>query len=128
MKILLDTHAIFWWSIEQSKLSSSVLEAISAKDNDVFVSIASLWEMAIKVGLDKWPEAAELTDTFDHEMRASGFSLLPISVFHVRASGLMHSPHRDPFDRLLVAQARIEGLTVVTADPKVQALAKDWLW
>ena len=128
MKLLLDTHTIFWWCIEQSSLSSTALEAIASKDNDVGVSIASAWEMAIKVGLKKWPEAAELVDTFEAEMQSNGFSILPITVPHVRAAGLMQSPHRDPFDRLPAAQAKIEGLTLVTADPRVQALGANWLW
>ena len=127
MRLLLDTHTIFWWCIEISKLPPAVLGAIAARDNDVSVSMASAWEMAIKVGSRKWPEAAGLVDTFENEIAANGFSILPISVSHVRAAGLMPSPHRDPFDRLLAAQARIEGLTLVTVDPKVQALVPDWL-
>lgn len=128
MRLLLDTHTIFWWCIELLNLPPAVLAAIAAKESDVSVSIASVWEMAIEVGSQKWPEAAGLVDTFEDEMAANGFSVLPISVPHVRAAGLMQSAHRDPFDRLLAAQARIEGLTVITADPKVQALVPDRLW
>ena len=84
--------------------------------------------MAIKIGLGKWPEAEPLLAKLEAELAVPGFRLLPISLAHVRAAGLMSSPHRDPFDHLLAAQAQIEGLTLVTADPKVQALAATWLW
>lgn len=84
--------------------------------------------MAIKVGLRKWPEGAELLDRLEIELTVARFRLLPITVPHVRAAGLMPSPHRDPFDRLLAAQVQIEGLVLVTADTKVQALVPEWLW
>ena len=96
--------------------------------NEIYVSVVSAWEMAIKVGLGKWPDAAVLVERFEHETTANGFLLLPILVPHVRAAGLMQVPHRDPFDRLLVAQAQIEGLTLVTADLKIQNLGVAWLW
>ena len=69
-----------------------------------------------------------LVGDFETEIAVEGFRLLPISVPHVRAAGLMQSPHRDPFDRLLAAQAQIEGVTLVTADPKLQQLVTGWLW
>ena len=128
MRLLLDTHTLFWSLVDGDQLSVSARAAVKAKDNEVHASIASLWEMAIKVGAGKWPQAIRLVDTFETEIANIGFRLLPISVSHVRAAGLMQSPHRDPFDRLLAAQARIEGLTLVTVDPKVQALGVAWLW
>ena len=128
MKVLLDTHVVFWWLIDRPRLSHASFSAISVKFNEVHVSIASAWEMAIKVGLGKWPEAATLLDTLESEALATGFRILPISLAHVRAAGLMQAPHRDPFDRLLAAQSIIEDLTLVTADPKVQALVRAWLW
>ncbi len=105
-----------------------VVDSIVARDTDVFVSIVNAWEIAIKVGRSKWLEAAPILGSFEAEIATEGFRLLPITVPHVRAAGLMQIPHRDPFDRLLAAQAQIEGLTLVTADPKVQALVQDWLW
>ena len=92
------------------------------------VSVVTAWEIAIKVGGRGWPEVQDLLDTFETAIAAEGFGLQPISVAHVRAAGLMQSPHRDPFDRLLAAQAQIEGLTLVTADAKVQTLGAQWLW
>lgn len=92
------------------------------------MSIATAWEIAIKVGQGKLPEAMELLARFEHVLLDEDFQLLPLTVPHVRAACLMQSPHRDPFDRLLAAQAKIEGLTLVTADPKVQAFGAKWFW
>jgi PIN domain nuclease of toxin-antitoxin system len=122
VRLLLDTHIIFWWITDPSKLSRSADAAIRNRNSDVAVSIASLWEMAIKVGVGKWPEAAALVSTFETDMTTEGFSLLPITLDHVRTAGLMQAAHRDPFDRLLAAQAQIEGMTLVSADPKLAGL------
>lgn len=128
MKLVLDTHAFHWWIAEKHKLPSTVSAAISSPERNVVVSVASAWEMSIKVGAGRWPGAVDLVDRFGAHLAAERFGLLSLSIPHVRAAGLMQSPHRDPFDRLLAAQAQIEGLTLVTAGPKVQALRSDWLW
>ena len=127
MRLLLDTHVLFWAIVDESQLSATAYAAVRSLRNESYVSIASAWEMAIKVGLGKWPEAAALVDGFEHEITATGFRLLSISTRHTRIAGLMQSTHRDPFDRLLAAQARIEGLTLVTADAKAQGLGAAWL-
>ena len=128
MKLLLDTHVLFWAMLDRQRLSPALTAVMQDPVNDVHASLASAWEMAIKIGLGKWPEAEPLLAKLEAELAVPGFRLLPISLAHVRAAGLMSSPHRDPFDHLLAAQAQIEGLTLVTADPKVQALAATWLW
>ena len=84
--------------------------------------------MAIKVGTGKWPEKSGLIENFESEVGATSFRLLPITIAHARTAGLTLSPHRDPFAPLLAAQAQIAGLTLVTADPKVQLLGAPWLW
>lgn len=94
----------------------------------VLVSLASVWEIAIKVGRGKWPEANAVLNEFETHLEKLSFVLLPMTAQHVRAAGLMQAPHRDPFDRLLAAQATIEGLTLVTADTNLQMLVPDWLW
>lgn len=68
MRLLLDTHVVFWWLMDVSPLSPNAVAAITAKDNDVFVSVANLWEMSIKVGVGKWPEAAALVDSFETQL------------------------------------------------------------
>ena len=94
----------------------------------VHVSVATAWEIAIKVGQGKLQEAAGILARFEEAVHDEGFELLPIAVTHVRAAGLMKSAHRDPFDRLLAAQALAEGLTLVTADAKLAALGAPVVW
>lgn len=114
--------------MERQRLSAAAVAAIESENNDVLVSVASAWEMAIKVGTGKWPAAAVLLDRFEDEMRRAQFRLLPITVAHARAAGLIASAHRDPFDRLLAAQARIEGMPIVSADPRMAALGAELIW
>lgn len=128
MKLLLDTHVFFWAMIDPTKISPPARAAIEVGGNHVHVSIASAWEMAIKVGIGKWPEAVKLVDHFEIEANATGFRILPINISHVRTAGLIQNPHRDPFDRLLAAQAMIEGLSLVTADAKMTGLGAKVLW
>jgi PIN domain nuclease of toxin-antitoxin system len=128
VRLLLDTHAVAWSILSVGRLSANARQAIDADENTVFVSIVSPWEMAIKAGQGKWPDALGLIGDFDPQMAAAGFELLAITVPHVRTAGLMSSPHRDPFDRLLAAQASAEGLTLVTADAKLAGLGAMVLW
>ncbi len=128
MRLLLDTHALFWALTDDNLLSPAARSAIRDGTNEVLVSVANAWEIAIKVGNGKWSEAAFLIRDFEHEISTPGFSILPITIAHVREAGLMRSDHRDPFDRLLAAQARIEGLSLVTADSRLSALGAPVLW
>ena len=128
MRLLLDTHVVFWAVMASSNLSPIARAALEDVGSEVVVSVVSAWEIAIKVGLGKWPEAAGLIANFETETTNAEFDMLQITIAHVRTAGLMQSPHRDPFDRLLAAQAQIEGLTLVTADAKVQTLGAQWLW
>ena len=128
MRLLLDTHAFFWWLVEQERLSAKALAAIADPKNEVGVSIATAWEMAIKVGSGKWPEAASVLDTFEHQATAEEFRIISLTIKHVRTAGLIQSNHRDPFDRLLAAQAAIEGMKLISADPKLQELGSDIFW
>jgi PIN domain nuclease of toxin-antitoxin system len=117
VRLLVDTHVVFWATMERARLSQAARAALESEQHDVFVSVASAWEIAIKVGLGKWPEARDLLFDFEQHMNDAGFELLPITVAHVRAAGLMAGTHRDPFDRVLVAQSTIDGLVLVRARP-----------
>jgi PIN domain nuclease of toxin-antitoxin system len=128
VKLLLDTHALVWWLQASPRLSNLARQLIISDESQVCVSIASAWEMAIKVGSGKWDDARDLLEEFEKAVADEGFDLLQIEIAHVRAAGLMNSPHRDPFDRLLAAQASIEGLTLMTADPKLAGLGAPVLW
>jgi PIN domain nuclease of toxin-antitoxin system len=128
VRLLLDTHVLAWSFLKTSLLSPAAVRALVDPGNEVLVSIVSPWEIAIKVGAGKWPEAKPLIDNFEAELAGTNFATLPITLDHVRAAGLMQSPHRDPFDRLLAAQAQIEGLTLITADAKLAGLGAPVLW
>ena len=124
----MDSHVLFWSLLQRSRLSQTASDAIADQNNDVFVSVATPWELAIKVGTGKWPEARKIVERFEDELELSKFRLLSIAVPHVRAAGLLKSDHRDPFDRLLAAQALAEGLTLVTADARLRTLGATCLW
>ena len=117
VELLLDTHALAWWWMDDSRLPAAARAAIAADDNRVLVSAASAWEIATKHRLGKWPEAGPLVAGFENLLRRSRFSALPIHVEHARLAGSLDGEHRDPFDRMLVAQSRIEAVPLVTSDP-----------
>ena len=128
MRTLFDTHALFWWLTDDARLSILARQVVSDDPDTVHVSVATAWEIAIKVGQGKWPEARWLIENFEREIASEGFALLPIEVQHVRTAGLMQAAHRDPFDRLLVAQAASERLTLVTPDAALTTLGARCLW
>lgn len=115
MKLLLDTHTFLWWLSDPQRLTPAASSAIGDFQNQVLVSVAVLWEVAIKRSIGK------LTIPFDIEriVADSGFELLTISLRHIAESERLPFHHRDPFDRLLVAQAIVENATLVTRDPDV---------
>ncbi len=112
MRLLLDTHALLWWQQGDRRLSPVARRAISDADS-VQVSAAALWEIVIKAQLGKIE--ASLDAVFD--LSADGFRELPIRGIHARAAGELPPHHKDPFDRMIAAQAQVEDLTLVTSDP-----------
>ena len=117
MRLLLDTHALLWWLAGGDELRTAAYEAIASSASVVHVSAASAWEMSIKRAKGHLDSPTDLVDA----MAANGFAELAIHVAHAELAGALPSHHADPFDRLLVAQARIEGLTIVTRDPAFEA-------
>ncbi|MGH2367351.1 MAG: type II toxin-antitoxin system VapC family toxin [Chloroflexota bacterium] len=117
MGLLLDTHVLVWWLINSSRLSRAALDAIAAPANRAYVSAVAAWEIAIKVSLGKMPVAPNLASWLPMELQTNRFTTLPISLEHALAVEHLPRHHNDPFDRLLVAQAITEGLTLVTGDP-----------
>lgn len=128
LELLLDTHALLWWLAEPDRLSPAAQAAIAEPANGVHVSAASGWEIATKVRLGKLPAARELLDDLPELLAAQGFQLLPITLQHGLHAGSYPMPHRDPFDRLLAAQAELAMLTLVTVDPALQAFPCQLLW
>ena len=111
MKLLLDTHALLWW-LADAPLADPAREAIASPESTVLASAASVWEISIKRALGKLRTGEDLSGAIG----AAGFDPLPIGVDHAEAAGALPSHHRDPFDRMLVAQAMITGSTLVTRD------------
>jgi len=111
MNLLLDTHVLIWWD-EGRKLAGSARRAIEEADT-VYVSAASAWEVAIKIGLGRLRPSR----TVQEAVEESGFLELPITFRHAERAAGLPAHHRDPFDRLLIAQADVEGLVLVTRDP-----------
>src|ERR1700691_1103157 len=128
MKILLDSHALFWYIHGDTQLSEPARRAIEAIDAAVFVSAVTVWEIASKFRGGKWPEAQILARDFIGILSAHDFDPLPLSLEHARHAGLLQSPHRDPFDRMLAAQAEIEGMPLVTADPAFRQFNVRTVW
>lgn len=128
MRLLLDTHALVWWWTDNARLPPPARAAIAGQDNAVFVSAASLWEIATKHRLGRWPAVAELLEGFDTSLRRSRFAALPIAHTHAKLAGSLEGEHRDPFDRMLLAQARLEALTLVSGDPVFRAYGAAVVW
>lgn len=128
MKILLDSHALVWFLNGDRRCSARARKAIEDVATTVYVSAVCAWELATKVRIGKWPEAAALADRLPEIMIASDFEPMPITVEHGRIAGFLSGLHRDPFDRMLAAQAQVEGLRVVTADPVFQTFGTSVLW
>ena len=116
MRLLVDTHVFLWWRGDDPRLGEAERAAIRDGQNDVFLSAASIWEIAIKQSLGRLqiPEPASAAAV------RLGFEPLQISFAHAEATAQLPPRHRDPFDRLLVAQAKLEGLTLVTQDPSIR--------
>ena len=127
-QLLLDTHALLWWLAEPDRLSPAAHAAISDSANSVYVSAASGWEIATKVRLGKLPGIGELLNDLPQLLIAQGFELLPITLQQGLHAGSYPMPHRDPFDRLLAAQAELAMLTLVTLDPALQVFPCRLLW
>jgi len=128
MRLLLDTHTIVWVMNNNSRLSQAARAAIALPANPVFASAASVWEAATKLRLGKFPEAALLVDNPRKILASLEIETIPLSIEHARLAGSLVHPHKDPFDRMLAAQALLEGLTLVSIDPVFDGLNVPRLW
>ena len=128
MNVLLDTHAFLWWIADDVRLSQAARDAISDPDNEILVSAASAWEIAIKVGIGRLTLPAPAKRFVPRQVQRNGFVALPIQLEHALAVEDLPKHHKDPFDRMLVAQARAEKLTLITDDPLIQRYNVETLW
>jgi PIN domain nuclease of toxin-antitoxin system len=126
--LLLDTHAMLWFFWDDSRLSSHAKMLIEDADNRKLVSIASCWEIAIKVGLGKLNLGEPSRSFLPREIARNNFELLPISLDHATTVEGLVLHHRDPFDRLLIAQAMVEGLSLVGSDAVFDKYGISRLW
>ncbi len=115
MSLLLDTHAIVWWLLGDQRLSARARDAILASE-ELWLSAASAWELATKARLGKWPEAGALVNDLPALLKEQQIRALPVSLMHGRRAGMLGGEHRDPFDRMPIAQCLMEGLTIVSVD------------
>ena len=114
MRALLNTHALLWWLDGDKRLSKPARDFIGEEANTVFVSAASAWEIATKVRIGKLPGAAEIASNLASCMASQGFTELPISLADGARAGNLPGPHRDPFDRMLIAQAQAHDLPLIS--------------
>ena len=125
---LLDTHVLLWWLFDDPKLSGPARDIIRAPENTIIVSSASGWEIATKSRLGKLPHAGDIANNLPSLLQKARFKVLSISMAHALAAGALPGPHRDPFDRMLIAQGQIEQLPIVTSDKEFKNYPVNLIW
>lgn len=125
-RVLIDTHALVWWFEGSEKLSRKARQTIEDADTTVIVSAASAWELAIKVGAGKFK--SPLMVNFQQNISDEGFLELPVSIEHVLRAGKLPGQRKDPFDRMLIAQAKCEGLAVLSVDECFDTYGVGRIW
>jgi PIN domain nuclease of toxin-antitoxin system len=128
VKLLLDTHVFLWWIEKNKRLSSRAGALIADPDCEVFVSIVTVWEIAIKAGLGQLETPRDLGGFLRRELAGNGFETLPITFEHAVAARDLPRHHRDPFDRLLICQSRVETLTLISDDAAMAAYGANVVW
>jgi PIN domain nuclease of toxin-antitoxin system len=128
VRCLLDTHALAWWLMDSEQLPAAARRLIENRDNTIFVSAVSAYEASLKHHRGRWQEVATLVSAFDEVVQAEGFELLPLTARHATRAGAYGRQHRDPFDRMLAAQAEIEGLTLVSRDRGMTEMGAEVVW
>lgn len=128
MKLLLDTHTLLWFISGSPSLSASARILIEDAANEKFVSIVSIWETSIKVSIGKMTLSAPFDDLFPHQLQINGFELLPVKIKHTSVITTLPFFHRDPFDRVLIAQATVENMTLVSIDELFDDYKANRLW
>jgi PIN domain nuclease of toxin-antitoxin system len=125
---LLYSHVLLWWWFDPARLSTAVHALLVDPSSEIRVSAASVWELSLKHHRGKLPELAGAIDDLPGLLQADGFEGLPISQAHGLRAGAYSQPHRDPFDRVLAAQAELERLVLLTADPQLTTFPCQTLW
>lgn len=126
--LLLDTHALFWFDARDPRIPAATLERLLKSDPPLVVSVASIYEMVVAIAKNRRPEAAVCFPDAARKLEAAGYTVLPLTGPHVETAAARPRHHNDAWDRLLVATAVTESLTLVTADSTIQAFDIDWFW
>jgi PIN domain nuclease of toxin-antitoxin system len=120
MNVLLDTHVLLWWLKDTGRLGAETRQLIRSPATSIWVSAASIWEISIKAALGRLELREPFTEVMPRELERQGFRPLPITFQHALAVRNLPLHHADPFDRMLIAQAQCEDLTLVTSDPRIR--------
>jgi PIN domain nuclease of toxin-antitoxin system len=128
MKLLFDTHTFIWWDSEPTKLSARILHLCQDRSNTLILSVASVWEMQVKSQLDKLTFSAPLSELIEKQISVNGFKILSIELSHVLQLQNLPLHHKDPFDRLLIAQAIAENAMFVSNDSEVCRYPVNIIW
>jgi PIN domain nuclease of toxin-antitoxin system len=128
MRFLLDTHAFLWFVAGDKRLSVRARNRIEARNSEVLLSIASIWEIAIKAALGRLPLPSPVRSFVPQQMTENKIGLLPVALDHALEAGSLPHHHRDPFDRMLVVQARMEEMPIISADPELDRYGVERVW
>ena len=128
MKLLLDTQCWLWWFSEPEKLNEEAIEQIVTETNEIWFSVASVWEIGIKVAIGKLPLPEPTEDYISTRMTQLGARMLEITAIHALQTASLPLHHRDPFDRMLIAQAQIEDMTIASADSMFDRYQVSLIW
>jgi len=128
VRLLLDTHVLIWWVLDMPRLSGPARAALTDFDNEILVSAATVWEVATKYRSGKLPEVESYVHKLPDGLSKMGFRELPVSVGHAYRAGMLTAIHKDPFDRLLIAQAMSENLLLVSNEKLFDGYGVQRLW
>jgi len=128
MKYLLDTHAFLWFVTDDDKLSSDARSIIKKSNNEVYFSAASAWEMSIKVRLGRLTIEEDLEPFIIKQLAENNFSTLSITIFHSIYTSKLPEIHKDPFDRMIVAQSKVENLSLISRDKNIKKYKVPVVW
>ncbi len=128
MNLLLDTHVFIWWSISPKSLSSQVEKLIANTGNALFLSLASIWEMQIKIQLGKLDLDVALSELIQKQQEVNSLNLLPIEANHIYALTNLGNHHKDPFDRLIIAQSIVENIDLISIDRVFDRYSVNRIW
>jgi PIN domain nuclease of toxin-antitoxin system len=128
VRLLLDTHALLWWLTKSPSLTASAQNLLKNRDHTVLVSAASMWEIATKVRLGKLDVAIEVVENFVAYLARERFEAVSVTAAHGIRAGLLPGPHKDPFDRMLIAQALAENVPIVSNDRALDGYGVRRLW